>query len=207
MVVQEGVDAQTSLHAGRDGRLYLFTDRDAPRGRLMVTGPGALDYASWQELLPSDREAVLGGYAILDGAELGRPVLLAAWTRHAISEITVHDLATGELRGPDRPAARPAAPSAGCTSAPRAGTRPGSPTPTTPRRPRSTTTTRGTARSAWPSGRPGTVAVPAVTTRQIAYQSKDGTTVRMVVIAGAAGQPGGPRPAILYGYGGFNISR
>jgi len=99
VVVQEGVDAQTSLHAGRDGRLYLFTDRDAPRGRLMVTGPGALDYASWQELLPSDSAAVLGGYAILDGAELGRPVLLAAWTRHAISEITVHDLATGEPRG------------------------------------------------------------------------------------------------------------
>jgi prolyl oligopeptidase len=49
------------------------------------------------------------------------------------------------------------------------------------------------------------VAVPAVTTRQIAYQSKDGTTVRMVVIAGAGASPG-PRPAILYGYGGFNIS-
>ena len=33
-VVQEGVDASTSLHVGRDGRVYVFTDRDAPRGRL-----------------------------------------------------------------------------------------------------------------------------------------------------------------------------
>src|SRR5579863_10198119 len=32
-VVQEGVDAQTSVHAGRDGRFYVFTDLDAPRGR------------------------------------------------------------------------------------------------------------------------------------------------------------------------------
>jgi prolyl oligopeptidase len=38
---------------------------------------------------------VLRGYAIPDGAELGRPVLLATWTRHALSEITVHDLETG----------------------------------------------------------------------------------------------------------------
>ena len=38
-VVQEGVDASTSLHVGRDGRVYVFTDRDAPRGRLAVTTP------------------------------------------------------------------------------------------------------------------------------------------------------------------------
>jgi len=52
---------------------------------------------------------------------------------------------------------------------------------------------------------PGRVEVPAVTARQVAYQSKDGTTVRMLVIS-AAGAPDGPRPAILYGYGGFDVS-
>ena len=203
VVVQEGVDAQTSLHAGRDGRLYLFTDRDAPRGRLMVTGPGALDYASWQELLPSDSAAVLGGYAILDGAELGRPVLLAAWTRHAISEITVHDLATGELRGQlglpglgtigglhERPEGGHEAWFAYTDH-------------TTPAAVYHYDARDGAVSLA--ERAPGSVAVPAVTTRQIAYQSKDGTTVRMVVIAGAGASPG-PRPAILYGYGGFNIS-
>ena len=42
---------------------------------------------------------MLRGYAILDGTELGRhqgSVLLAEWTRHALSEITAHDLSTGE---------------------------------------------------------------------------------------------------------------
>ena len=30
---------QTGLHVGNDGRLYVYTDRDAPRGRLCVTDP------------------------------------------------------------------------------------------------------------------------------------------------------------------------
>src|SRR5580704_3949086 len=38
-VVQEGVDAQTGVWAGRDGRLYVFTDAGAPRARLAVTDP------------------------------------------------------------------------------------------------------------------------------------------------------------------------
>jgi prolyl oligopeptidase len=146
---------------------------------------------------------VLGGYAILDGAELGRPVLLAAWTRHAISEITVHDLATGELRGQiglpglgtigglhERPEGGHEAWFAYTDH-------------TTPAAVYHYDARDGAVSLA--ERAPGSVAVPAVTTRQIAYQSKDGTTVRMVVIAGAGASPG-PRPAILYGYGGFNIS-
>jgi hypothetical protein len=40
---------------------------------------------------------VLADFAILDGQELSRPVLLVSWTRHAISEVSLHDLATGPL--------------------------------------------------------------------------------------------------------------
>ena len=98
-VIQEGLDAQTGVWVGRDGRLYVFTDSGAPRGRIAVTDPADPGPATWRDLIGSDPEAVLRGYAILDGAELGRPVLLASWTRHALSEITVHDLATGERVG------------------------------------------------------------------------------------------------------------
>src|ERR1700758_1623353 len=38
-VVQQDVDAQTSVRAGRDGRFYVFTDLDAPRGRIAVADP------------------------------------------------------------------------------------------------------------------------------------------------------------------------
>src|SRR5216683_1734347 len=98
-VVQEGADAQTFAHAGRDGRLYIFTDAGAPRGRLAVTHPADPGPQTWRDLIPEDPEAVLGGFAILDGDQLDRAVLLVSWTRHAISEITVHDLATGEHTG------------------------------------------------------------------------------------------------------------
>ena len=76
---------------------------------------------------------MLRGYAILDGPELARPVLALSRTRHAISEVTVHDLATGERLGTlSFPAS---AASAASPSGPRAGTRRGSATPTTRRPP------------------------------------------------------------------------
>ena len=69
---------------------------------------------------------------------------------------------------------------------------------------------------------PGAVEMPDVRTRQVSFASKDGTEVRMLVISASPGGdpplrfPGGlppeppapdqPRPAILYGYGGFGIS-
>jgi len=49
---------------------------------------------------------------------------------------------------------------------------------------------------------------PAVRASQVTYQSADGTDVRMVLIepAGEATVRSGDKPAILYGYGGFDIS-
>ncbi|MGH3356313.1 MAG: prolyl oligopeptidase family serine peptidase, partial [Nocardioidaceae bacterium] len=43
-----------------------------------------------------------------------------------------------------------------------------------------------------------------VSARLVDYTSYDGETIRMFVIE--PGEAGGPRPAILYGYGGFGIS-
>jgi prolyl oligopeptidase len=216
--VQEGVDARTSLHAGRDGRLYVFTDSGAPRGRLAVADPAQPGPAGWRDLIAEDPTAVLSDYAILDGEDLAQPVLLAAWTRHAISEITVHDLATGA------PAGRLALPGPGAAGeSGRLGTTGGiSERPeggheawfgytdnTTP-----VTIQHYDARTGeitvWAHA-PGAVTVPEVHTEQVTYQSRDGTDVRMLIIsrrglAGPDGRPGPPRPTILYGYGGFGIS-
>ena len=216
-VVQEGADARTGLHVGRDGRLYVFTDAGAPRGRLAVTDPAHPEPASWRDLIGQDPAAILNDYAILDGPGLGRPVLVASWTRHAISEITVHDLATGERTGT---LALPGTGHAG--GAARLGTTGGiSARPeggheawfdytdnTTP-----ATVYHYDARSGevsrWAEA-PGAVEVPDVRTRQVSFPSKDGTEVRMLVIGGgdqtADGRADQPRPAILYGYGGFGIS-
>ncbi len=228
-VVQEGVDAQTSAWAGRDGLLYLFTDLGAPRGRIAVVDPVAVsDRASWRVLIAEDPEAVLRGYAVLDGPELSgpaRPVLVASWTRHAVSEMTVHDLVSGSRLGS---VSLPGLGTVGGLSErPEGGHEAwfGYTDYTTP-----SLVLRFDARDSsvgvWASApgtvavpapgtvavpapgtvavpAPGTVAVPSVTARQVTYRSSDGTLVRMLVLGAPAS---GSRPTILTGYGGFDIS-
>jgi prolyl oligopeptidase len=199
-VVQQGVDAETGLKVGRDGRAYIFTDRDAPRGRLCVTDPADPSHETWRDLIPEDPEAVLSDFAILD--DLDRPVLLAGWTRHAISEITIHDLTTGERVGE--------VPVPGLGSVGSIAERPeggheawfvysDNTMPVSVHR----FDARTGELTLWASA-PGAVEVPDVETRQVAYTSYDGTEVRMIVVA-RAGEGDGPRPTILYGYGGFNV--
>lgn len=200
-VVQEGVDAQTGLVFGRDGRLYVHTDREASRGRVCVSDPAAPGFDHWRDLIPEDPEAVLSDFAILD--DLERPVMLVGWTRHAISEISVHDLATGERLGE--------VPTPGLGTIGGISERPeggheawfGYTDNTTP-----PTIQRYDARTGettlWAAS-PGAVEVPHVRTEQVVYRSKDGTEVRMLVISPADAAEG-PRPTILYGYGGFGLS-
>src|SRR4029450_11737528 len=80
--LQEGVDAQV-MPVMRGGRLYAWTDRDAPRGRICLIEPGQRAYEAWHTLVPEDPEAVLTEFAVLDGAQLTRPVLVVAWLRQA----------------------------------------------------------------------------------------------------------------------------
>jgi prolyl oligopeptidase len=222
--VAAGLDAQTSLHAGRDGRLYVFTDLDAPRSRLAIADPADPRPQSWRDLLPEDPEAVLRSYAILDGEELsaipggrspGGPVLLASWTRHAVSEVTVHDLATG--------ARLSTVPLPGIGSVGGIAERPDGgheawfsytdyTTPPTVLRYDALAGLLGVWATA-PGFAERTRAVPAVSARQLTYRSKDGTPVRLVLIEPgedereATERSGGKkRPLILYGYGGFDIS-
>ncbi|MET7300739.1 prolyl oligopeptidase family serine peptidase [Embleya sp. NPDC005575] len=211
--VQEGVDAQTLVRFGRPStafadRVYLSTDRQAPRGRLCVATTADLSYESWQDLVPQDPEAVLEDYAILDGALMTRPFLLVRWTRHAVGEITVHDLATGVPLD--------TIPMPGLGSVDSLSTRPEGGHEawfsftdfTTPRGVYVYDGRTGQVRRH--ASAPGLVRVPAVTTRQVSYGSADGTMVRMFVIApanaiGTASEPIAPRPAILNGYGGFGV--
>ncbi|MGP3961511.1 prolyl oligopeptidase family serine peptidase [Nonomuraea sp. 3N208] len=200
-VVQEGVDAQTGLAFGRDGRLYVHTDREASRARVCVTDPATPGYDTWRELIPEDPEAVLSDFAILD--DLERPIMLVGWTRHAISEITVHDLETGERVGE--------VPTPGLGTIGGIAERPeggheawfGYTDNTTP--PTIQHYDARTGETTLWAASPGAIEVPEVRTRQVVYQSKDGTDVRMLIISPLE-ESSGPRPTILYGYGGFGLS-
>ena len=95
-VVQRDVDAMSFPSFGPDGRLYVLTDREAPGRRVCVVDPDHPGYGQWRTVLPEDPAAVLNDVVILDSAQLERPLLLALRSRHAVSELTLHDLATGE---------------------------------------------------------------------------------------------------------------
>jgi len=200
------IDAQTGLHFARDGRVFISTDKDASRGRICVATPDELladgVNASWQDFIPEDEEAVMEGWGILDGAELETPLLLIAWTRHALSEISIHNLATGQKSGE---IALPGLGSlAGLTERPEGGHEAwfGYTDHVTP-----PTVYHFDARTGqvtkW-ADPPGSIVVPTVFSRQAAYTSRDGTTVRMSILS-LTKDPDRPRPTILYGYGGFGV--
>lgn len=201
LVQKDADDVDTDLHI-HEGRAYLLTNRAAPRRRLCVTTPDRLGYADWRDIIPEDPDAVLAGYAILDAADLPRKLLLVTHTRHAVSELTVHDLDTGE------PLETLTLPGVGTVGGMSTGYGPSDEAWFT----YTDFATRNTVyrfdgrdRSVSVWARPPGAPVPeGITARQVTYTSADGTPVRMFVITGRDTPPG-PRPTILYGYGGFNV--
>jgi prolyl oligopeptidase len=196
--VQVGVDAHCSAWVGRDGRLWLLTDRDAPRGRLCVADPERP--GEWTEVLPEDPEAVLEDVELLD-AEDG-PVLVALRTRHAMSEITVHGLDGARRWDAELPGLGTVT---GLSAPPEGGPVVwfGWASSATPPQARQLDV-RSREVSVWqePPGRPS---LGRVEQRLLETTSADGTTVRMQVLS-PTGEPDRPRPTVLYGYGGFGVS-
>jgi prolyl oligopeptidase len=191
-----GLDAMASPRVGRDGRLYVLTDLDAPRGRICVADPAAPGPGGWRDLVGEDPSAVLSGYAILDGAELDRPVLMVSRARHAVSEVSVHDLATGELvTALELPGIGTVG---GVAERPEGGHEAwfGYTDYATPPVVLRYDAAAG-AVSTWAVS-PGAPALaadgrpPAVTASQVTYRSADGTPVRMVII-----EPAGDTTAVI----------
>jgi prolyl oligopeptidase len=200
--IQEDVDAQTSIGVGIDGRLYVWTDRDSPRGRLLVGDPATPAREHWRPLVEEDPEAVLSGFALID--QLDDPVLAVAWTRHAVSEITLHDPVSGDRRAAIE---LPGLGSVGGLVTRYDGghemwfTYTDHVTPPLVQR----YDGRLGEVSEWarpPGGIPATSGTP--TARLVGYASSDGTAVRMFVVRREDAPT--PGPTILYGYGGFGVS-
>ncbi|MGP4001043.1 prolyl oligopeptidase family serine peptidase [Streptomyces sp. 8N706] len=213
--VQTGVDARTSAVVGGHGRLYLHTDHDAPRRRLAVVdledlkAAGSPSPSTWKDLVPEDPQARLDHFTVLDGPELDRALLLAVWSRHTISEITVHDLETGARLGDI------ATPGRGWVGEIRGRKHEAWFTYTDPFTPISVfrwdARDRTTSLWASPPGHvpgadgPAPASHTTGTMRQITCTSPDGTPVRVTGLV-PRDTTHRPRPAILYVYGGFGLS-
>jgi prolyl oligopeptidase len=188
-VVQQGVDARCYASVRFDGRLYIWTDAGAPRGRLCVADPANPHH--WTTLVAEDPEAVLGDYAVLDEE------ILIARSRHAIGELVAVSRQDGALL---REFTLPGIGSVpGITASPSGGTEAWI-SYTDALTPPSVLDARG---ELWASA-PGAVEVSGVTASVEIATSADGTPVRLQILA-PAGQDR-PLPTVLYGYGGFGIS-
>jgi len=199
--VQVGVDARCEAEVDVDGRLYLRTDRDAPRGRLCVADPARPSYEHWRTLVGEDPDSVLDDTVLLDGPD--GPLLAVARTHHAVAEVHLHDRESGAARAAlDLPGLGSLT---GLTRRPEGGPELwlGYTDHVTP--PHVHHYDARTGRLSLAERAPGAVEVPAVRTSQLSYPSADGTTVRMFVLAADAA-PTAPRPTVLYGYGGFDIA-
>lgn len=177
-----------------EGRLYFRTDKDAPMGRVVRMDPRA-DAVSWEEVIPE-------GEFTLSGAEIVGDKILAHYIEDAKSGVRLFEL-DGEAAG------RVALPGLGSASGFEGEY--GDPE---------------TFYSFHSFNRPDTIyrldASAGESTEfkapelpfdpddyeiaQVFYESKDGTRIPMFVMGRPDVLDQGPAPALLYGYGGFNIS-
>jgi prolyl oligopeptidase len=196
------VDANADFHVGRDGRLYISTDLDAPMGRLCVADPEKPEMENWKDLISEDPTAVLQGTVTLDGPELEVAQLVVVRTRHTVSELSVHNANDGSFM---RKLELPGAGTIGAVSEkPEGGNEIwfAYTDHVNPSRVFKYNATKDET-TLWAEP-PGAVEVPNVNTQQVVYKSKDGTDVRMFIISKNK-NPEIPLPTILYGYGGFGV--
>jgi prolyl oligopeptidase len=209
--VQVGVDAQTAAWVARDGRLWLMSDRDAPRWRLSVADPA--DPATWAPqawtpVVPEQEDGVLSDVALVDGPD-GAPQVLVVHSVDATDRVSIW-AADGSAGSPPTRLGDVTPPGVGSiagVSAPPDG---------------GTTAWVGYTDYAtppsvyrWNSAEPGTLAeaerapvagtVPRLTVVETHATSRDGTPVHLFVLS-STGAPDRPCPTVLYGYGGFNVA-
>ncbi len=196
--LQEAVDVMTSAHVAHDGRLYLLTNAGAPRNRLAVADP--TDPTLWADLVP-ESDAVLDDFEVTDDA------VVVVSTSHAVARVTVHDRETG-VPGPT--VGLPGLGSVnGLVGRPEGGHEVWLGYADFVSPPAVHRLDARTGELVLEVGAPGRVDVPGVTAVQLTYDSDDGTEVRMFVLRPPAGDgpdAEGPRPTVLYGYGGFGVS-
>ncbi len=207
---QVGVDAQTAAWVARDGRLWLMSDRDTPRWRLAVADPAdpaTWTPEAWQDVVPQQTDGVLSDVALVDGPD-GALQVLAVHAVDATSRLSVwaapdssaHPGKLADVKGLG------AGSISGVSSPPEGGTSAwvGYTDYATP-----------PSVLHWDAGSPTTLdsweeaavagPVPDVTVVETHATSKDGTPIHLFVLS-AGGSPDQPRPTVLYGYGGFNVS-
>lgn len=196
-VVTELADAHQVV--GSDGdTLYLRTERDAPRGRLVAVDlgrDGAGDRAPWTEVVPQHAEDVLVDIAPARGA------FALVWSADAAHRLELVDRGGGHLAWPALPS--PVSMAAVNTRAGSAEILLGVSSFLSRTRLFRLDVDAPDQLRPLP-GPGGEVPLPPMRADRRRAVSTDGVAVPMTVLR-RADLPDGPAPTLLYGYGGFDI--
>ncbi len=195
----------TSLTTGKNflysgtiynGKIFITTNEDAPRYRVLVADAGNYDRESWKELIPQT-DAVLQGAAVWGGK------LFAQYEQNASSQLKIFDLDGKKLSDLALPAIGSIFGSDGRWDRDEIfyGFQSFTFAPSIYRYDLMTSSTSLWAKVDAPSIDPAAYEV-----QQEWYHSKDGTRVPMFVVHKKGLQKNGHNPTWLTAYGGFNIS-
>ena len=190
--IVEGMEARFNTHH-HDGRLFVRTNLDAPLNRLMEVDLDQPEVAEWREVV-AEAEDVLQGVSVIDGK------LYLTYLHHVASRIRVFDLdgtPAGEVEVPDhRNASIRGAGEGKALLSLVSYLQP----PVTYLLDLETGEREVFREPQAPFDGDGYVL------KQVRYTSKDGTSAPMYIAHRDDFEPDGSTPALLNGYGGFNVS-
>ena len=191
-----GHDALFEAQIGQSA-IYLHTNLDAPRWRLVRAPLDRLDPEQWEEVIPESADAVLESVTLAGGR------IVAQYLRNATSSLAIYENDGTPVCWVDLPTLGTVTQVTGEWDEPEAFfTFESFTLPPTVYR----LSPEGGESEVWASidapVRPEDYEV-----RQVWYTSADGTRVSMFLVYRGDLEPGHPHPTMLTGYGGFNLSR
>jgi len=191
-----GEEALVEGFVHRD-RLFLLTNLNAPRYRLLAVDPERPERENWQNVIAEPEEA-----RIEQVVPVGDRLVVQTLVR-ATSRLTLHDLDGRPLSTIDLPGMGTVSGLNAESEGERAYFRFES--FTVPPTVFACHAASGQV-TEWAAVK-APIDPAAYTTEQVWYRSADGTRVSMFIVARAGTPRDGSAPALLTGYGGFNISR
>ena len=198
--ITEGKDFLYSGEIYR-GSIYLTSNEDAPRFRVLKVDVGKPAREHWREIIPQspgERDAVLQGAHVVGGK------LLVTYEKNVTAEIKVFDLEGKHLADVAMPGLGSLAGLGGNYDSGEAFFNFQSfSVPTTVYR--IDMKSRAANTSLWEALR-ASIDCQQYVVSQVFYPSKDGTQIPMFIVHGANVTLDGQNPTWLSGYGGFNVS-
>lgn len=193
--IVENFDNDYSVVDDHDGKLFVMTNYNAPKYQLIEIDPANKEASSWKTILPEQNE-------VLDGVSMVGGKFVARYMKDAYSQAFIYDLTGNKV---------------GDLNLPGIGTMAGfngqkddniafygftSFTYPTTIYKYDISSNESTVYRA-----PEIDIDPAAyETKQVFYESKDGTKVPMFIVHKRGIRMDGKNPTLLYGYGGFNVS-